>query len=176
MNTRTSRCFDSIWLLNFIVPEVGVDCNTISFELRDIICNSESCKAKVSEVFLSDIIRKLRLVEVNFTTVSVPLNKITKTMLGEKAISSYVVSIDLQSVLYEVSTIQNTATDVMVRPPQPGMIYNHILVVNFNHLLSGYFFIPRIIWTTNTPKNITYDSWGFKTTLSWICAPFKELF
>ena len=48
-------------------------------------------------VFLSYIVRKLRLVEVNFTVLSIPYYHVTKCVLYEKTVSTYKVAVHLNT-------------------------------------------------------------------------------
>ena len=110
-------CFDGRWLPNCVVSEVRVYCNSISFEIFYIVPDFESSIASICVVGLCDIVWQLRLVEVDFTIVAVPLDEISEIMLGEKTISFHVVCIDLESILNIIFAAVNATTDVMVSSP-----------------------------------------------------------
>ena len=57
LNSWSIWCFDAGWLPDCIVSEVGVYCDSVSFEICHIVSNSESSIAGVCVVLLCDIVR-----------------------------------------------------------------------------------------------------------------------
>ena len=60
-------------------------------------------------------------------------------MLREKTIGLNIVCIDLKSILDIVFTVLDKATDVMVCSPEPSMVDDYVLVIDFNHALGTNF-------------------------------------
>ena len=60
-------------------------------------------------------------------------------MLREKTIGLNIVCIDLKSILDIVFTVLDKATDVMVCSPEPSVVDDHVLVIDFNHALGTNF-------------------------------------
>ena len=76
------------------------------------------------------------MIEIDLAIVSIPLDEITKIVLGEETVSLDVVGIDLKAILYVVSTVVDRPGDVVVCSPEPGVVNDNILVVNLDHALS----------------------------------------
>ena len=64
-----------------MISEVGVNSDSIAFEICYVVTDFESKVAGVSKVFLRDIVWQLRLVEIYLTIVAVPLGKISEVVL-----------------------------------------------------------------------------------------------
>lgn len=60
-------------------------------------------------------------------------------MFREKPKCLDVVSIDLKAIFDIVSAVFHKATNIMVSPPEPGVINDNILVIDFKHTLCGDF-------------------------------------
>ena len=129
---------DRGWHPHSVVSEVSVDCDTVSLEVGGF-SDFEATEASISIVFLCDIVRKLTLVEVDFTMVSIPLDEVTKTVLGEETVSFDIVSVDLQALSNVVLAVFDEAADVMVSSPEPGMINDNMRVVDLYHAFSRNF-------------------------------------
>ena len=76
------------------------------------------------------------MIEIDLAIVSIPLDEITKIVLGEETVSLDVVGIDLKAILYVVSAVVDKSGDVVVCSPEPGVVNDNILVVNLDHALS----------------------------------------
>jgi len=100
-----------------------------------------------------DIIRILRLVEVGFAIVSVPLKHVSKGVLAGETIANDVVSIDLESSVDWVLFIGNFSTHIMISSPQPGVVNNDISTVDLKHTGSFNF---SFIWTSNTCEDVMH--------------------
>ena len=83
------------WLPDYVISEVRVDCNSISFEWGNLICDFESNIASFCKVRLSYISRKKRLIQINLSIVPVPLNEITEGLFWKKSIYLNAISVDL---------------------------------------------------------------------------------
>ena len=60
-------------------------------------------------------------------------------MLREKTVSFNIVCIDLESILDVVFAAVDKTPNVMVCSPEPSVINDHILVIDFDHALSTDF-------------------------------------
>ena len=81
MDAASRRRLDSSWLPNFVVSEVGVNCNSVAVEICDGIPDLEAHVASVGEVLLCHIVWKFTLIEIYFSMVSVPLDEVSEIML-----------------------------------------------------------------------------------------------
>jgi hypothetical protein len=85
----------------------------------DIRANSVSNEILV--LLFRDVIRKFGLEEVCFSVISVPLNKVAKSMFGHEAISSDEFTIDNKPCLHRVFPSRDwsssISTDVVISSP-----------------------------------------------------------
>ena len=95
LNSWCIWSFDSIWLPDCAISKVGVDSDSISFEVCDLVGYSESSVTNIREVLLICVVWELRLIEIYLSFVGIPLDKISQGMLREKPVGFDVVSIDL---------------------------------------------------------------------------------
>jgi len=70
-----------------------------------IVSDHVACKAGIAKIFLADIIRQLRLVEPNSTTISTPLRHVAKRVLHKEAVHGDIIADDLQTCLTWVLTV-----------------------------------------------------------------------
>ena len=117
-------------------------------------------EALVGVVGLGDVVWKLRLVEVDFTVVSVPRSHIAEGVLDEEPVSLDVVAVNLDTGGYIVIRVVDEATNIVVCAPEPGVIHNDIVGVDLHHHFSGNLCLLRVGRASDSCEHVTHHTWG----------------
>lgn len=83
--------------MDIVVTEVRVHSCTVAGVALDITSDVVRVVSLVGVVVLVNIVWELRLVEINFTVLTVPQNHVTKSVLNKETVGLHVVAVDLKA-------------------------------------------------------------------------------
>ena len=155
-NISVLRGLDSTLNDNSVVSEERVDACSPRLVVLDIVSNLVGSISLVALVLLGDIVWILRLEEVGFTVLTIPLKHVTEGVFNSKTIASDVVTIDLETGIAWVLRVHDWTSLAMVSPPQPGIINDHVSTVDREHV-SGHHLLS--VWSSNSCEDVLHHAW-----------------
>jgi len=134
MDVRACWSYDATRDGDVVVAEEGV--NSHSVALMVSYYGIHEVTDLTQEITLGHVIREFRLEEVSSAVITAPVDKRFESVLGKQSVSSDVISIDGQCISSGVPAVRHGATDIMVSPPEPSVVDNHVARVDPHDLVA----------------------------------------
>jgi len=159
-----------------VVPEKMVDSYTCSCVSCDIVSHPVSSIPLVAVACLSHVVRQLGLEKVQRAILAIPHQTIFEVVLGCNAKPSHVIAIDDHAILGRVATAVHEAIDVVVCPPQPGVVDHHIVRIDREqHVRLHFRGGCRRIRTADSTKDVAKNARvGSVSSIASMIAPSQQ--